>query len=75
MNRIALIILVSLALLSTTTAGKAETAKMNDSQICALPQKESAMLADDVLTTQASAIPPIDRAAPDKFETAAFGLG
>lgn len=75
MKRLALMILVSLALLSTTTAGKAETVKMNGSQTCALPQKESAMLTDDVLTTQDSTIPPIDREAPDKFETAAFGLG
>jgi len=75
MTYLALMILVPLAFLSAATTGKAESLKMNGNPTCALPQKESAMLADDAATTQDGTIPPIDRAAPDKFETAAFGLG
>jgi hypothetical protein len=75
MNHFALLILVPLALLNATTAGKAETLKMSGGPTCALPQKESAMLVNDVITTEDATIPPIDRAAPDTFETAAFGLG
>ena len=75
MNHFALMIFVLLALLNDTATGKAETREMNGGPTCAVPQKESAMLADDVVTTQTATIPPIDRAAPEKFETAAFGLG
>jgi len=75
MNHFAMMILVPLALLSATTAGKAETLRLGAGPTCALPQKERAVSVDDVITTQDATIPPIDRAAPDKFETAAFGLG
>lgn len=75
MRHIATMILVPLLWLNATTTDSAETQKISGSPTHATPQKEDAMIVDDLTTTADSTIPPIDRAAPDNFETAAFGLG
>ncbi|MDA8139522.1 MAG: hypothetical protein M0036_12805 [Desulfobacteraceae bacterium] len=75
MKYLALTILSALIWLSAAAPARAETPKMCGSPNPAAPQKESAMFMDDLKTIENTTIPPIDRAAPVKFETAAFGLG
>lgn len=66
MTQLILMILLPLILPSATPAG--------GPPYSASP-KESTMFLEASETTAKSTIPPIDRAAPQKFETAAFGLG
>lgn len=70
----AMIILAVLLWLDPAAPVNAETPKMCGNSNRATPQKESAMFIQD-LNTATEIIPPIDRTAPEKFETAAFGLG
>ena len=41
----------------------------------AAPQKEPVMSVEELQTVAEATIPPIDRNVPERFETAAFGLG
>ena len=66
-----LMIFGALFWMSTTAPGPI----LADSATTATPPKEDAMFMDELKTTTDTTIPPIDRAAPAKFETAAFGLG
>ncbi len=61
--------------LSVTAQGLAEAPKMCPVPGSAISQKEDTMFMEDLKNQTDIAIPPIDRAIPDIFETAAFGLG
>ena len=74
MKHHAQIILIVLFWLSATAPLWADPIQMCPSPNLAPSQKESPMLLDAPKTIN-EAVPPIDRAAPVKFETASFGLG
>ncbi|MBI5550326.1 MAG: hypothetical protein HY911_02375 [Desulfobacterales bacterium] len=74
MRRFAVMIPGVLLWLSAALPGWGETPKMNGT-VPAAPPKEPVMFVDDLNTVTDSTIPPIDRAVPELFETAAFGLG
>jgi hypothetical protein len=66
-------ILGALLWLGAAAPGWNETPKMGGT-LPAAPQKEPVMF-DELNTVTDATIPPIDRAVPEIFETAAFGLG
>ncbi len=74
MKYLAFMILGALLWLSGAAPGWSETPEMGGSLHTA-PQKEPVMFVDELNTVTDSGIPPIDRAVPALFETAAFGLG
>lgn len=73
MKHLAFMILSALLGLSVAAPGWSKTPQMGGT-LPAAPQKEPVMF-DELNTVTDSTIPPIDRAVPGIFETAAFGLG
>lgn len=73
MKYLAFMILGALLGLSVAAPGWSEEPEMGCT-IPAAPQKEPVMF-DELNAVTDTTIPPIDRAVPEIFETAAFGLG
>ncbi|MBI5896977.1 MAG: hypothetical protein HZB24_13565 [Desulfobacterales bacterium] len=74
MKHLAFMLLGALLGLGAAAPGWSETPKMCGT-LPAAAQKEPVMFVDELNTVTDSGIPPIDRAVPGIFETAAFGLG
>mgnify|MGYP003472010547 CR=1 FL=1 len=73
MKHLAFMMLGTLLGLSAAAPGWSEAPQMGCT-LPAAPQKEPVMF-DELTTVTEATIPPIDRAVPEIFETAAFGLG
>ncbi|MDA8141059.1 MAG: hypothetical protein M0036_20635 [Desulfobacteraceae bacterium] len=73
MRHLTFMILGALLVLSAAAPGWGEAPEMGCT-IPAAPQKEPVMF-DELNAVTNATIPPIDRAVPAIFETAAFGLG
>lgn len=74
MKTLAYLILGAIVGLSAAAPGWSEAPEMGCT-LPAAPQKEPVMSVEELNTVADATIPPIDRAVPKVFETAAFGLG